>query len=128
MDNPDLRTAQPRHWAGNRIAWARAWPHLKRPNVINRRALPTPFKAHSTLLDVFTQGGLLGVIAVCSLFAGTFLLMLRARLDALVALTAALAIFSISHFVLRQPIVWFALALSLILGLRARPLRAHTEH
>ena len=104
-------------------------PHLERPNVINRHALPTPFEAHSTLLDVFTQGGLLGVIAVCSLFAGTFLLMLRARLDALVALTAALAIFSISHFVLRQPIVWFALALSLILGSeRARPLRAHTEH
>lgn len=69
------------------------------------------------------------VIAVCSLFAGTFLLMMRTRLDALVALTAALAIFSISHFVLRQPIVWFALALSLILGSeRARPLRAHTEH
>ena len=104
-------------------------PHLERPNVINKHALPTPFEAHSTLLDVFTQGGLLGVIAVCSLLAGIFLLMLRARLDALAALTAALAIFSISHFILRQPIVWFALALSLILGSeRARPLRAHTEH
>ena len=49
--------------------------------------------------------------------------MLRARLDALAALTSALAIFSISHFILRQPIVWFALALSLILGSeRARSL------
>lgn len=104
-------------------------PHLERPNILNKQALPQPFEAHSTLLDVFTQGGLLGVIAVCGLFAGTFLLMLRARLDALAALTAVLAIFSISHFVLRQPIVWFALALCLILGSeRARPLRAHTEH
>jgi O-antigen ligase len=91
-------------------------PHLERPNVSNRQALPKPFEAHSTLLDVFTQGGLLGVIAVCGLFASTFVLVLRARLDALAAGIAALAIFSISHFILRHPIVWFALALSLILG------------
>ena len=48
--------------------------------------------------------------------AGTFWLVLRARLDALVALTAVIVIFSISHFVLRQPTIWFALVLSLILG------------
>lgn len=91
-------------------------PHLEKPNVANNQALPTPFEAHSTLLDIFTQGGLLAVIAVCGLFAGTFLLMFRAKLDALAALFAALAIFSISHFILRHPIVWFAFALSLILG------------
>ena len=91
-------------------------PHLERPNVPNRQALPKPFEAHSTLLDVFTQGGLLGAIAVCGLFAGTIMLVLRAGLDAMAAGIAALAIFSISHFILRHPIVWFALALSLILG------------
>jgi hypothetical protein len=42
--------------------------------------------------------------------------MFRAKLDALAALFVALAIFSISHFILRHPIVWFAFALSLILG------------
>jgi len=55
-------------------------------------------------------------LAVCGLFAGTFWLMLRARLDALAALTAVIVIFSLTHFVLRQPIIWFALVLSLILG------------
>jgi hypothetical protein len=96
-------------------------PHLEKPYVVKRQALPLPFEAHSTLLDVFTQGGLLGVIAVCGLFAGTIVLVLRSGLDALAALTAALAIFSISHFILRHPIVWFALALSLILGSEHAP-------
>jgi hypothetical protein len=73
-------------------------------------------EAHSTLLDVFTQSGLLGVIAITSLFAGTLALLLRARLDALAVLVFALAIFSISHFILRHPTVWFAVALCLILG------------
>ncbi|MDB5618251.1 O-antigen ligase family protein [Tardiphaga sp.] len=91
-------------------------PHLEKPFVTNRQALPKPFEAHSTLLDIFTQGGLLAVIAVCGLLAGTFVLVLRAGFDALAALIAALSIFSISHFILRQPIVWFALALCLILG------------
>jgi O-antigen ligase/polysaccharide polymerase Wzy-like membrane protein len=91
-------------------------PHLERPHVVNRQALPKPFEAHSTLLDVYTQGGLLGLIAVFGLFAGTMVLVLRAKLDALTALIAALSIFSVTHFILRHPIVWFALALSLILG------------
>lgn len=91
-------------------------PHVDRPNVTNRQMLPKPFEAHSTLLDVYTQGGLLGLIAVFGLFAGIIVLVLRAKLDALAALIAALAIFSITHFILRHPIVWFAFALTLILG------------
>jgi O-antigen ligase len=101
-------------------------PHLEKPYVAKRQALPQPFEAHSTLLDVFTQGGLLGVLAVCGLFAGTIVLVLRAGLDALAALTVALAIFSISHFILRQPTVWFALSLSLILG-SAHTLPSHAR-
>jgi hypothetical protein len=90
-------------------------PHLERP-MGPKRAIPVPFETHNTILELFTQGGLLAVMAVCSLFAGTFLVTLRARLDVLAALTAVIVIFSISHFVLRQPIIWFALVLSLILG------------
>ncbi|WP_371423077.1 O-antigen ligase family protein [Tardiphaga sp.] len=96
-------------------------PHLEKPNVADNRLLPTPFEAHSTLFDIFTQGGLLAVIAVCSLFASAFLLAFRAKLDALAALFVALAIFSISHFILRHPIVWFAFALGLILGSAPAP-------
>ncbi|WP_204312855.1 hypothetical protein, partial [Stenotrophomonas maltophilia] len=43
-------------------------------------------------------------------------LALRARLDALVALIASLAVFSISHFILRQPVVWFAVTLCVAAG------------
>lgn len=91
-------------------------PHLDRPNVTDRQVLPMPFEAHSTVLDVFTQAGLLGLLALCGLIAGTIVLVLRARLDALAAMITAVAIFSLSHFILRHPIVWFALALSLVLG------------
>jgi hypothetical protein len=95
--------------------------HLERPNVVNRPGFPTAFEAHSTVLDVFTQGGLLAVMAVCALLAGTFLLLLRAKLDALAAMIVSLAVFSISHFILRHPVVWFALAISLILGSARSP-------
>lgn len=100
-------------------------PHLEKPTGVTDKGVPLPLEAHNTLLDVFTQGGLLGVIAVVSLFAGTFLLLLRAKHDALAILIVALGIFCISHFILRHPTVWFAIALSLILGSqRAPPRRA----
>ena len=91
-------------------------PHLEKPNTLHSEFLPTPFEAHSTLLDVFTQGGLLGVLAVCCLFAGVLIVLLRAKLDALGAGMAALLLFSFGHFVLRHPIVWFVLAASLVVG------------
>jgi O-antigen ligase len=98
-------------------------PHLWRPKIADDddRPLTRPFEAHNTALDIFTQGGLLGVIAIYGLFAGIFLLVLRAKLDALAVLMVALVFFSMTHFIPRHPIVWFALALSLILGLERAP-------
>jgi hypothetical protein len=96
-------------------------PHLEKPTGVTDKGVSLPLEAHNTLLDVFTQAGLLGVIAVVSLFAGTFVLLLRAKHDALAILIVALAIFSISHFILRHPTVWFALALSLILSSERTP-------
>jgi hypothetical protein len=98
-------------------------PHSWRVKIADDedRPLTRPFEAHNTPLDVFTQGGLLGVMAVYGLFAGIFLLVLRAKLDALAVLMVALVVFGMFHFILRHPIVWFAVALCLILGLeRAR--------
>lgn len=101
-------------------------PHLEKPSGITDKGVPLPVEAHSTLLDVFTQGGLLGVMAVFSLLAGTLALLLRARLDALAVLIFALSIFSISHFILRHPTVWFAVTLGLVLG-SFRRTSAHTR-
>ena len=99
-------------------------PHLEKPTGITDKGVPLPVEAHSTILDVFTQGGLPGVIIIFGLLAGTLALLLRARLDALAVLIFALAIFSISHFVLRHPTVWFAITLGLVLG-SARRSSAH---
>ena len=98
-------------------------PHLWRPKTAedDDRPITRPFEAHNTVLDIFTQGGLLGVIALYGLFAGVFLLMLRARLDALAVLMVALVFFSLTHFIPRHPIVWFAVAVSLMLGLERVP-------
>lgn len=95
--------------------------HLQQPNTMNRQALPIPFEAHSTVLDIYTQAGLLGLIAVCALIVATVVVVLRARHDALAAMIAALAIYGMTHFILRHPIVWFALALSLVLGSARAP-------
>ncbi|AJA64197.1 MULTISPECIES: O-antigen ligase family protein [Bradyrhizobium] len=101
-------------------------PHLEKPTGITDKGVALPVEAHSTLLDVFTQGGLPLVIAIVSLIVGTFALLLRARLDALAVLIFALAVFSISHFILRHPTVWFAVTLGLILGSDRRSL-AHAR-
>lgn len=98
-------------------------PHLEKPTGITDKGIPLPLEAHNTLMDVFTQAGLLGILAVVGLFCGTFVLLIRARLDALAVLIVALGIFSVTHFILRHPLVWFALALSLILTSKTTPLR-----
>lgn len=91
-------------------------PHLDRPNIPGSVSLPRPFEAHSTILDLFLQGGLVAVGAFLWLNLSTLLLMFRARLDVLAALAGAIMIFGISHFILRHPIVWFAVALCLAEG------------
>ena len=39
-------------------------PHLDRPPIVNQQFLPRPFEAHSTILDLYTQGGLISVLAL----------------------------------------------------------------
>jgi len=103
-------------------------PHLERPIGLTSSSRSSRyFEAHSMLLDVFTQAGLVGVITVYSLFIGAFLLALRAKLDVLAVLIITLIIFGGSHFILRHPIVWFAIALSLVLS-SARAPRLHASN
>lgn len=94
-------------------------PHVERSDVLSHEVFPTPFEAHSTILDVFTQGGLLAVLALLWLVGSTLALALRARFDALAAMIAAIAVFSVSHFIIRHPIVWFALAFCAAVGVSA---------
>jgi O-Antigen ligase len=72
------------------------------------------FEAHNTLLDIFTQGGLMAVLSLVWLVATTFLLTYRAKLDGLTTLLCGLTIFSIFHLIVRHPIFWFAIAMCLV--------------
>jgi O-Antigen ligase len=82
------------------------------------------FEAHNTLLDLFTQGGLIAVLSFVWLAATTLLLTYRARLDALTTLLCGLAIFSTFHLIVRHPIFWFAIAFCLVAGTEARGVSA----
>jgi hypothetical protein len=72
------------------------------------------FEAHHTLLDIFTQGGLMAVLSLVWLVAATFLLTYRTRLEGLTTLLCGLTIFSIFHLIVRHPIFWFVIAMCLV--------------
>jgi hypothetical protein len=72
------------------------------------------FEAHNTLLDLFTQCGLIGILSLLWLVSTTASGTYRARLDGLTTLLCGLALFSVTHLIIRHPIFWFALALCLV--------------
>ncbi len=91
---------------------------------------PVPnFETHNTLLDLFTQGGLLAAAGFAWLGITTFLITVRARLDALAALLCGLAVFSTFHLIVRHPLLWFVIALCLVLAAAANrhPAQAGTR-
>jgi hypothetical protein len=65
-------------------------------------------------LDVYTQGGLVAVLALAWIVGSATLSAWRAKLDALLALTASIVVFSIPHLIIRHPIVWYALSICLV--------------
>jgi hypothetical protein len=71
------------------------------------------YEAHNTVFDVFTQGGLLAVTSFVWLLLRAAKCVYRAQLAGLVALVAGAAIFMMTGNIVRQPILWFALALCL---------------
>ena len=75
---------------------------------------PAKFEAHNTPLDLFTQGGLLALLAIAWLYASLLLATTRAKLPALAALACASVVFSMFHFIIRHPIFWFGVVLCLL--------------
>ena len=74
------------------------------------------FETHNTLLDLFTQGGLIAALSFGWLFISTCLLAVRNNLASLAALLCGLAVFSMFHFIFRHPLLWFVIALCLVLA------------
>ncbi|MEO5614461.1 MAG: O-antigen ligase family protein [Cypionkella sp.] len=87
-------------------------PHLTSKSF--KRPPPDKFEVHNTLLDLLTQGGIVAMaafvwISVTALFAAA-----RAEYPALAGLVAGLLVFSMFHYVLRQPIFWFGIVVCLL--------------
>ncbi|MDX8458849.1 polymerase [Mesorhizobium humile] len=89
-------------------------PHLERPPIVDKQFLPRPFEAHSTVIDLYLQGGLVAVLALAWIVSSAALSAWRARADALLVLIASIVIFGSPHLIIRHPIVWFALTMSLV--------------
>lgn len=81
-----------------------------------KRAPPPNFEAHNTLLDLFTQGGLLAVLSFMGLVAASMFHTYRANLAGLTVLLSGLTIFGTFHLIVRHPIFWFVIALCLVAG------------
>jgi O-antigen ligase len=100
-------------------------PHLRSKSY--KRPPPDRFEAHNTILDLFTQAGLLGVMSFLWLVGTVILTGCRSRLPALAALGCGLVIFSMFHLVVRHPIFWFGIVLCLVEGARAQGALIHVR-
>ncbi|WP_146592256.1 O-antigen ligase family protein [Puniceibacterium confluentis] len=87
-------------------------PHLTSKSY--KRPPPSKFEAHNTLLDVFTQGGIVAVTAFVWISTAALVGVARTGRPALAGLVAGLLVFSLFHYVLRQPIFWFGIVLCLL--------------
>jgi O-antigen ligase len=74
------------------------------------------FEAHNTVLDLLVQGGLIVLLDFGWLICFAVVITIRSKHDELTALLGALAIFSLFHFTVRQPLLWFAIVLCLLAG------------
>jgi hypothetical protein len=72
------------------------------------------FEAHSTILDLFTQGGLLAVGSFVWLLGAALWRAARSARFGLIALLAGICVFMITGNIVRMPIVWFGIALCLV--------------
>jgi hypothetical protein len=104
-------------------------PHLPIPDSIVAARLADPgldtgdhpavngmpnFEAHNTVLDLFMQAGLLGVLSFAWIMSVALLTSLRARQAALAAVACGLMIFGLTNLIVRPPLFWLGLAICLV--------------
>ncbi len=91
-------------------------PHLHRPGKLREPKMDVlpDFEAHNTIVDLFLQGGALAVAALLLLGTTAFVATLRANFSILPMLILAVSLFGLTHFVIRHPILWFAITLALV--------------
>lgn len=72
------------------------------------------FEAHNTFLDLFTQGGLIAILALTWLVVAAFRSAYRRNFDALTVMVWGIVVLSVFHLIIRQPLFWFAIAFVLV--------------
>jgi hypothetical protein len=72
------------------------------------------FEAHNTLLDLFTQGGLIVVLSFIWIVATAFSVAYQTGQAGLPTLLCSLCIYAVATLIIRHPIFWFAIALCLV--------------
>jgi len=87
-------------------------PHLV--TKIWKQPPPEKNEAHNTILDLFTQGGVLASIAFIWITWLAFASAYKIKYLGLMLLVLSLFIFSNFHLISRHPIFWFAIALCLV--------------
>lgn len=126
----ELWTQALRRGVGSGMLGLGPGPHLEIPtSIVSARKLdtvhpefvehPKPsfvpnFEAHNTMLDLFTQGGLLVVLSFVWLVVTAFRSAYATGGAGLPALLCGLCIYAIATFLLRHPIFWFVIAVCLV--------------
>lgn len=87
-------------------------PHLTSKSF--KRPPPDKFEVHNTLLDLLTQGGIVAMAGFLWISGTALLAAMRAGHPALAGLVVGLLVFSMFHYVLRQPIFWFGIVFCLL--------------
>jgi O-Antigen ligase len=94
-------------------------PHLTQTKAW-KYAPPHKSESHNTPIELFTQGGLLAVVALLWLYTATFVLACKAKRASVAALVCGFVIFGMFHYIIRLPILWFGIALALLDATYAR--------
>jgi hypothetical protein len=72
------------------------------------------FEAHNTVLDLFTQGGMIAVLSFIWILGVSFFSAHKARLAGLTTLICGVSVFAMTGLIIRQPLFWFSIALCLV--------------
>jgi hypothetical protein len=72
------------------------------------------FEAHTTLVDLVMQGGLLVVVCFVGILAAALFQASKTRLAGLTTLLCAVSVFGLTNLIVRQPLFRFAIALCLL--------------
>ena len=86
------------------------------------------FEAHNTVLDLMTQGGVIGVLAFIWLQGVAILRAWKGRFAGLTTLLCALLLFGMTNLIVRLPLFWYAIALCLVAHRETQELETHPSH